>query len=68
MSEVIGKDFYTGLVEMKDGIKLDKTLFIYFNRCSLVNKVLSKNNVFERRDKFRFLVKKKLKIKIRLPF
>ena len=70
MGEVIGKDFYAGLVEMKDDIKLDKTLLRYFNRCFLINKVLSKYNCFlnffERRDKFRFLVEKTLKVKIKL--
>ena len=68
-SDVLGKDFYEGLVEIKDDIQLDKTLFGFFNRCFLVNKVLEKHNFFwkffERRDKFRLLIKKKLKTKIK---
>ena len=60
--EVIGNEFYLKLLEIKDGIKLDKMLFGYFNRCFMVNEVLAKHNFFlkpfERRDKFRFLIKK----------
>ena len=62
--EVIGNEFYLELLEIKDDIKLDKMLFGYFNRCFMVNEVLAKHNFFlkpfERRDKFRFLIKKKL--------
>ena len=68
-NNILRKDFYEGLVEIKDGIQLDKTLFGFFNRCFLVNKVLAKHNFFlkffERRDKFRFLIKKKLEVKIK---
>ena len=57
-NNILRKDFYEGLVEIKDGIQLDKTLFGFFNGCFLVNKVLAKHNFFlkffERRDKFRF--------------
>ena len=68
--DVLGKDFYENLLEIKDDIELDKTLFGFFNRSFLANKVLAKYNAFlkffERRDKFRFLIKKKkLKVKIR---
>ena len=60
-NDVLRKDFYEGLVEIKDDIQLDKTLFGFFNRCFLVKKVLAKHNFFltffERRDKFRFLIK-----------
>ena len=53
-NDVLGKDFYEDLVEIKGDIQLDKTLFGFFNRCFLVNKVLSKHNLFliffERRD------------------
>ena len=63
VNDVLGKDFYEELLEIKDDIQLDKTLFGFFNRCFLANKVLAKHNFFlkffERRDKFRFLIKKK---------
>ena len=61
-NDVLGKDFYEGLIEIKDEIQLHKTLFAFFNRCFLVNKILAKHNFFlkffERRNKFRFLIKK----------
>ena len=60
--EVIGNEFYLELLEIEDDIKLDKTLLGYFNRCLMANEVLAKHNFFleffERRDKFRFLIKK----------
>ena len=60
-NDVLRKDFYEGLVEIKDDTQLDKTLFRFFNRCFLAKKVLAKHNFFltffERRDKFRFLIK-----------
>ena len=43
---VLGKDFYEELFEIKDDIQLDKTLFRFFNRCFLANKVLAKHNFF----------------------
>ena len=55
--EVIGNKFYLEPVEIKDDIKLDKTLFGYFNRCFL--------KFFKRRDKFRFLIKKGLTVNIK---
>ena len=61
--DVLGKDFCEELLEIKDDIQLDKTLLEFFDRCFLVNKVLARHNFFlkffERRDKFRFLIKKK---------
>ena len=67
--EIIGNEFYIELLEIKDDIKLDKTLFGCFNRCFMVNEVLAKHNFFlkffERRDKFRFLTKKRLKVNIK---
>ena len=60
--EVLGKDLYGELMEIKDDIQLDKTFFRYFDKCFVANEVLSKHNFFlkffERRDKFRFLIKK----------
>ena len=60
--EVLGKDLYGEVMEIKDDIQLDKILFRYFDKCFVANEVLSKHNFFlkffERRDKFRFLIKK----------
>lgn len=42
--DILGNDFYSGVLEIKDDIQLDRTLFGYFNRCSLANQVLAKYN------------------------
>ena len=42
MKDVLGNDFYNDLIEIKNDIQLDRTIFGYFDRCSLVNKVLAK--------------------------
>ena len=44
--EVLGEDFYNDLLEIKDDIKLDKTLFGYFDRCFIINQVLAKHFFF----------------------
>ena len=58
---------FENLIDIKDEIQLDRNLFGFFNRCFLVNELLSKYNYFlkfyERRDKFRFLMNKKLERK-----
>ena len=46
MKDVLGNDFYNDLIEMKNEIQLDRTIFGYFDRCFLVNKVLAKYNFF----------------------
>ena len=33
VKDVLGSDFYNDLLEIKDEIKLDKTIFGYFDRC-----------------------------------
>ena len=52
------------MLEIKDGIKLDRTLFGYFDRYFLVNQVIAKHifflTCFEQRDMFRFLIRKKV--------
>ena len=40
ITEVIGEDFYNDLLELKDEIKLDRTLFGHFDRCFVVNRQL----------------------------
>ena len=62
--EVFGENFFNELNEIEEEIKLDRTLFGYFDRCFKLNKVLAKHNYFlkffERRDTDRFLIKKKV--------
>ena len=62
--EVLGGKFFNDLKEIEEEIKLDKTLFGYFDRCFKLNKVLAKHNYFlkffKRRDTYRFLINKKV--------
>ena len=44
--EVLGPDFYKELLEIKEQIKLDKTIFGYFDTCFKVDDVLSNHNFF----------------------
>ena len=46
MIQVLGEDFYNDFLEIKDEIKLDRTLSGYFKSCSVANQVLSKHNYF----------------------
>ena len=61
------KDYFLSLKCIKQQTKLGHTLFEYFERCQKINEVLTKFGYFlrfyERRNKFRYLVKKKLKEK-----
>ena len=67
--EVLGENLFNDLKEAEEEIKLDRTLFGYFDRCFKLNEVLAKHNYFlkffERRDTYRFLIKKKYKEKMR---
>ena len=62
--EVLGENLFNDLKEIDGEIKLDRTLFAYFDRCFKLNEVLAKHNYFlkffERRDIYRFLIKKKV--------
>ena len=66
--DVLGENFFNDLKEIEGEVKLDRTLFGYFDRCFKLNEVLAKYNYFlkffERRDVYRFLVKKKAQGKI----
>ena len=61
--EVLGENFYEELFEIKEEIKLERPAF----GCFLVNQLISKYGYFlkffERRDKYRFLVIKKVDAK-----
>ena len=65
--DVLGNDFYVSLSKIKNHIQLDRTLFGYFNRCFLADQILAKYDFFlkffERGDKSRFLIKKKVERK-----
>ena len=61
--KVLGDYLYFDLIEIEPETLLDKTLFGFFDRCHVINKVLAKHgffkNFFERRNVYRFLIKKK---------
>ena len=46
MIQVLGEDSYNDFLEIKDEIKLDRTLSGYFKSCFVANQVLSKHNYF----------------------
>ena len=64
---VLGKDFFIKLKEIESNVMLDHTIFGYFDRCHLINSVLSEHGFFlrfyERRNKFRYQLRQKLKSK-----
>ena len=59
VKEVNGEKLYEELLEIKD-----RSAFRFFNKCFLVNQLISKYECFlkffERREKYRFLINKKL--------
>ena len=69
ITEVLGENLYNELLDIKDKIKLDRTLFGYYDRCFIANEILTRYNFFikfsKRRDRFRFLIKNKLLVKMR---
>ena len=62
--EALGEDFYNDLLDVMNKVKLDRTIFGFFDRCMILNEILFKYNFFvkffERRNKFRFLTKKQV--------
>ena len=44
--EVLEDNFYNDLLEIKDDIKFDRTIFGYFDRCFQANEILSQHNFF----------------------
>ena len=64
---VLGKDFFIKLKEIESNVMLDHTIFGYFDCCHLINSVLSEHGFFlrfyERRNKFRYQLRQKLKSK-----
>ena len=65
--ETLGDEPFFGLKQVEGSVMLDHSLFGYFDRCRLVNDILAKHNYFlrfyERRNKFRYQLRQKLKTK-----
>ena len=65
--EILGTDFYLTLKEIEPDVMLDHTIFGFFERCTRMNEVLAKFGYFlrfyERRNKFRYQLRQKLKTK-----
>ena len=66
----LGKEFPEKLFSEKENLHLDYSFEYFFEKCHLVNKLLEEKHLFlrvyERRDKFRFLIKKGLSGKNRI--
>ena len=60
--KVLGDYLYFDLMEIEDETMLDKTIFGYFDKCHKINRVISKHRFslkfLERRNMYRFLIKK----------
>ena len=46
ITEVLGEDFYNDLLNVKNKIKVDRTILGFFDRCMILNEILSKYNFF----------------------
>ena len=44
--DVLGKDFFIKLMEIEPNLMSDHSIFGYFDRCDLVNNVLSEHGFF----------------------
>lgn len=62
--EILGDNLYFDLLNIEQKTILDKTLFGFFDRCYILNQLLSKYGFFirffERRNMYRFLTKRKI--------
>lgn len=62
VESVLGGEFYKNFCESRESLPLDTSLFGFFNKCALINEFLTKKifflRLYERRDKFRYLIKK----------
>ena len=65
--ETLGDIFFNKLMQIEPAVLLAHSIFGYFQRCSLINEILSEHNYFlrfyERRNKFRYQLRQKLKTK-----
>ena len=67
VKETLGNKLSFSLKETETLTRLDHFLFVFFERCQKMNEILSEHSYFlrfyERRNKFRFQLRKKLKVK-----
>ena len=67
IKEILGQDFYLALKEIEADVMLDHTIFGFFDRRSAINEIMAKLGYFlkfyERRNKFRYQLRQKLKSK-----
>ena len=67
VKETLGDKLFFDLKEIEQSIKRDHPVFNFFDRCQKINEVLLNNGYFlrfyERRNKFRYRIRKKLKTK-----
>ena len=67
VKETLGDKLFFDLKEIEQSIKRDHPVFNFFDRCQNINEVLLNNGYFlrfyERRNKFRCRIRKKLKTK-----
>lgn len=65
--KTLGEKFLIKLMQNEPTVMLDHSIFGYFERCRLVNDILSEHNYFlrfyERRNKFTYQLRQKLKPK-----
>ena len=65
--KIFEDDLHSDLLEIEPSTLLDKSLFGFFEKCFFINQVISKYEFFlrffERRNMYRFLIKKRGKRK-----
>ena len=65
VKETLGDKLFFSLKEIETLTRLDHFLFVFFERCQKMNEILSEHSYFlrfyERQNKFRFQLRKKLK-------
>ena len=64
VQKILGDDLYFDLLNIEQKAILDKTLFVFFDRCYILNQLVSKYEFFirffERGNMYRFLIKGKI--------
>lgn len=67
VEEVLGRDLFLKLKEIEPSVMLVHTIFGYFDRCQIIKELLANFGIFlrfyERRNKFRYQLRQKLKSK-----
>ena len=65
VEKFLGTDLFTELKNIEKSTMLDYSIFVFFNRCQVINQVLSEYGFFfrfyERRNKFRYQLRRELK-------